>query len=54
MIGYLLAMVVYAMSGVITRVRPPRRDGMNAYYRALPLCDPDKLQTHHHTGETNA
>jgi hypothetical protein len=33
-------MVVDAMSGMVTQVRPPRRDEMNAYYRALPLCDP--------------
>jgi hypothetical protein len=33
-IGCLLAMVVDAMSGMVTQVRPPRRDEMNAYYRA--------------------
>jgi hypothetical protein len=53
--GCLLAMVVDAMSGVVvTQVRRPRRDEMNAYHRALPLCDPGKLQPNHHTGEANA
>ncbi|MGP3947880.1 hypothetical protein [Streptomyces sp. 7N604] len=53
-IGCLLAMVVDAMSGMVTQVRPPRRDEMNAYYRALPLCDPGKLQPNRHTGDANA
>jgi hypothetical protein len=52
--GRLLAMVVDAMSGMVTQVRPPRRDEMNAYYRALPLCDPGKLQPNRHTGDANA
>jgi hypothetical protein len=46
--------MVDAMSGMVTQVRPPRRDEMNAYYRALPLCDPDKLQPNRHTGDANA
>lgn len=53
-IGWLLAMVVDAMSGMVTQVRPPRRDEMNAYYRALPLCDPGKLHPNRHTGDANA
>lgn len=53
-IGCQLAMVVDAMSGMVTQVRPPRRDEMNAYYRALPLCDPGKLQPNRHTGDANA
>jgi hypothetical protein len=54
MIGCLLAMVVDAMSGMVTQVRPPRRDEMNVYYRALPLCDPGKLQPNRHAGDANA
>jgi hypothetical protein len=53
-IGRLLEMLVDAMSGMVTQVRPPRRDEMNAYYRALPLCDPGKLQPNRHTGDANA
>jgi hypothetical protein len=53
-IGCLLAMVVDAMSGMVTQVRPPRRDEMNAYYRALPLCDPGKLLPNRHTGDASA
>ncbi|MGP3925953.1 recombinase family protein [Streptomyces sp. 8N616] len=53
-IGCLLAMAVDAMCGMVTQVRPPRRDEMNAYYRAVPLCDPDKLQPNRHTGDANA
>jgi hypothetical protein len=53
-IGCLLAMVVDAMSGMVTQVRPPRRDEMNAYYRALPLCDPGNLQPNRHAGDANA
>lgn len=53
-IGCLLAMVVDAMSGMVTQVRPPRRDEMNAYYRALALCDPGKRQPNRHTGDANA
>jgi hypothetical protein len=53
-IGCLLAMVVDAMSGMVTQVRPSRRDEMNAYYRALPLCDPGKLQPNTHAGDANA
>ncbi|WP_438005161.1 hypothetical protein WME89_41510 [Sorangium sp. So ce321] len=31
---------VDAMSGMVTQVRPPRQDGMDACYRALLRCDP--------------
>jgi hypothetical protein len=47
-------MVVDAMSGMVTQVRPPPRDEMNACDRALPLCDPVKLQPNRHTGDANA
>lgn len=47
-------MVLDAMSGMVTQVRPPRRDEMNAYYRALPLCDPGTPQPIRHTGDASA
>jgi len=53
-IGCLLAMAVDAMSGMITQVRPPRRDEMYAYRRALPLCDPGKRQPNRHAGDAHA
>ncbi|MBT2510167.1 hypothetical protein J7I98_30805 [Streptomyces sp. ISL-98] len=53
-IGCLLAMVVDAMSGMVTQVRLPRRDEMNAYYRALPLGDLGNLRPNRHAGDTNA
>ncbi|MFF4229720.1 LysR family transcriptional regulator [Streptomyces sp. NPDC001820] len=52
--GCLLVMVVDAMSGMVTQVRLPRRDEMNAYYRALSLCDPGKLRPNRETGDANA
>jgi hypothetical protein len=48
------AMMVDAMSGMVTQVRPPRRDEMNAYYRALPLCDQGRLQPNRRSGDANA
>ncbi|MFE1879519.1 hypothetical protein [Streptomyces diastatochromogenes] len=54
LIGCPLAIVVDAMSGMVTQVRPPRRDEMNAYYRALPLCDPRTPRPDRHTGDANA
>ncbi|MFF3242230.1 hypothetical protein ACFYWY_00525 [Streptomyces sp. NPDC002870] len=53
-IGCLLAKVVDAMSGMVTKVRPPWRDEMNAYYRALPLCAPGQLHPNRHSGDANA
>ncbi|WP_420718998.1 hypothetical protein [Streptomyces sp. NRRL S-646] len=53
-IGCLSVRVVDAMCGMITQVRPPRRDDTNANYRALPLCDPGRLQPHRRSGEAAA
>ncbi|MFJ8504846.1 hypothetical protein [Streptomyces avermitilis] len=53
-IGCLVAMMVDAMSGMVIQVRPPRRDEMNAYHRALPLSDPGKLQRNRHAGDASA
>ena len=50
----LLAMVVDAMSGMVTPVRPRRRDEMDAYHQALPLCDPGKLQPTRRAESANA
>jgi hypothetical protein len=52
--GCLFAMKADAMSGMITRVRPPRRDEMNVYCRALPPGDPDTSQPDGHTGDANS
>jgi hypothetical protein len=47
-------MMVDAMSGMVAQVRPPRRDELNAYYRASPSCDPGKLHPNRHTEDANA
>jgi hypothetical protein len=52
-IGCLLAMVVDAMSGMVSQGRPPRRDEISAYYRALPRCDPGRPQPKRHTGDAS-
>lgn len=42
------------MSGMVTQVRPQRREEMNAYYWALPLCDPGGLHTNGQPGDAGA
>jgi hypothetical protein len=53
-IGCLSALVVDAMSGMITQVRPPRRDEMSAYGRAVPPDDSGKPQPSRRTGDATA
>ncbi|WFB11273.1 hypothetical protein LRS74_32730 [Streptomyces sp. LX-29] len=49
-----MAMVVDAMSGMITQVRSPRRDEIDAYHRVLPFGDLGNLRPDRHAGDVNA
>jgi len=50
-IGCLLALGVDAMSGMVTQVRRPRRDEVQA---SVLLCDPGSLRPNRHSGDANA